>query len=59
MVVWFGPRGRFDALEKKKIFLPVPGIEKQFLVVEPVAWSLYWLSYPGFLRQRLLAFLNF
>jgi hypothetical protein len=44
MVGWVGPRARFDALEKI-ILLPMPGIEKQFLVVEPVAWS---LSYPGF-----------
>jgi hypothetical protein len=58
MVGWVGPGGRVDALEKK-ILLPVPGIEKLFLVVEPVAWSLYWLSYPGFLWQHLLAFLNF
>jgi hypothetical protein len=57
MVGLVGPRARFDALEKK-ILLPGPGIKKQFLVVETVAWSLFWLRYPGFLRQHLLAVLN-
>jgi hypothetical protein len=42
---WVNPRAGLDAVAKRKKFHPLPGIEHR--VIQPVAQSLYWLSYCG------------
>jgi hypothetical protein len=42
---WVGPRAGFDAVEKR--FLPLLGIEPQFLCRPAYSQSLYWVSSSG------------
>jgi hypothetical protein len=45
---WVGPTAGLDVLEK--ILLPLPGIKPR--IVQPAAYPLCWLSYPGFFHTR-------
>jgi hypothetical protein len=43
---WMGSRAGLDAVAKRKVPIPAPA-GKWTPVVQPIAQSLYWLSYPG------------
>jgi len=44
-----GPRAGMDIFGEEKIVLPLSGFNSQ--TGQPILWSLYWLSYPGWLGQ--------
>jgi hypothetical protein len=41
---WMDNRAGLEAVTKRKISVPT---DKWTPVIQTVAWSLYWLSYPG------------
>jgi hypothetical protein len=45
--VCVGTRGALDVTEKRNISWPRRESSPESPVVYPIAWSLYWLSYPG------------
>jgi len=49
-----GPASSMETFEKKNIFLPYRETSSDFNVVQPVAESLYQLSYLGSPYMRLL-----
>jgi hypothetical protein len=42
-----GPKAHLDAVEKKKITFPCLKSNLDSSVIQPIAYSLYRLSYPG------------
>jgi hypothetical protein len=50
---WVGPKAGMNAVEEIKIYFLCLESKPNSWVVQPVAYSLYQLSYPGCSKQKL------